>query len=97
MSRKTRIAAVLAAAASLTAAAGAPATASTQASDDAIVCYNEINAPSCVNWTFDVANRTITYAEDTVVPVAQGAANTAACLALEVVTGRDCPYWPPPR
>lgn len=96
MSRKTRIAAVLAAAASLTAVAGSPAVASTSSSE-ALVCYDQINVPSCVNWTFDVAERTTQYVEDEVVPVAQGGANTAACLALEVVTGRDCPYWPPPR
>jgi hypothetical protein len=96
MNRITRAAAVLAAVASLGAVAAAPATAATAdpGPEIPLVCYNDINVPSCVNWAFDVVSRTVTYAQETVVPTAQWGANTAACAALEITTGRDCPYWP---
>lgn len=90
MSRFTRIAAVAAAAASLAAASAAPASAQTLQADTT-VCYGTVTVPSCVNYTLDVANRAVQYAQETYDREVQPQLDAAACTVIYLATGRRCP------
>ena len=92
MRRSIRLAAAVAAATSLAAVAASPASA---ADPDALVgdpnpCLSDPGFPQCPQYVFDVADRTLIYAQNAYDREVQPRLHDASCVVLDVLTDREC-------
>jgi hypothetical protein len=91
MPRIKRAIAACAAVAATTAAFAAPANAQFDVDIAYNPCLDDPSLPTCVNYAFDVAQRTIEVTRDTYNNDVQPVLNEPACKAYELLTGRPCP------
>lgn len=97
MTRIKGAVAACAAVAATTAAFAAPANAQLEAAIAYNPCVDDPSLPTCVNYTFDVAQRTIEVTRDTYNNEVQPTLNEPACAVYEILTGEECPEAMIPR
>lgn len=83
--------AACAAVAATTAALAAPAGAQVEVDVAYNPCLDDPTLPTCVNYAFDVGERTIQVTRDTYNNEVQPALNEPACTVYKILTGRECP------
>jgi hypothetical protein len=90
MRHYTRLAAAVLAAASLAAVSAAPAVAQTDVTADPNPCLADPSLPTCVNYVFDVADRTLVYADNAYDTHVQPQLTYVACTVVDLLTDDEC-------
>jgi hypothetical protein len=83
--------AACAAVAATTAAIAAPANAQLEAAIAPNECLQDPNLPTCVNYGFDVVQRSIEVTRDTYNNEVQPTIEQPACVVYEVLSDDECP------